>query len=128
MFYTNDHEWIDFHGITAYVGISNIKLSGFKEIHELNFDQFFSYKKRGEVIARIKYLDYQVEVHMPTDGSIIQVNKLLTLDDLDQIATHLNTNGWIFSIIPSNPYDRTGLMTAKKYLESKNNFEPKKHK
>jgi len=32
LYYTNDHEWIDFQGTIAYTGICLFKLLGFKEI------------------------------------------------------------------------------------------------
>ncbi|SEN98147.1 hypothetical protein SAMN05660816_01801 [Niastella yeongjuensis] len=35
LYYTNDHEWIDFQGVVAYVGVCRFKLSGFKEIHKI---------------------------------------------------------------------------------------------
>ena len=37
LYFTKDHEWIDFQGSVAYVGISYFKLIGFKEIQELIF-------------------------------------------------------------------------------------------
>ncbi|MEI9806580.1 MAG: hypothetical protein WDO16_01155 [Bacteroidota bacterium] len=75
LYYTNEHEWIDFQGTVAYVGVCAFKLSGFKEIHQVICSEEYGFKKLGEVIATIKYSDYQVEVRMPVDGKLQQVNK-----------------------------------------------------
>lgn len=60
MYYTRDHEWIDFQGSGAYVGVSNFKLSG-----------------------------------------------------------------WIFSIIPTNYYDREDLIPINEYMTLIKNEFPK---
>jgi glycine cleavage system H protein len=39
IYYTNDHEWIDFQGSVAYIGVCRFKLSGFKEIHMIKFTE-----------------------------------------------------------------------------------------
>jgi glycine cleavage system H protein len=116
MYYTSDHEWIEFQGTTACVGISSFKLIGFKAIDEIIFNEPLSYKKRGDIVAWIQYKDYKIEVHMPVDGSIVQVNKKLLGKDPGQIFAHLSKSGWIFAIIPTNRYERNELIPIKDYL------------
>src|SRR5258708_5552415 len=77
LYYTKDHEWIDFQGTVTYIGICRFKLVGFKEIHQINVNEPSGFRKRGEVIATIVYNDYQVEAHMPVDGKLIQINDML---------------------------------------------------
>jgi glycine cleavage system H protein len=116
MYYTKDHEWIDFRGTCAYVGVSNFKLLGFREIHAVIFNDAINFKKKGEVIAWLRYKDYKIELLMPVDGSIVQINKIFSNKDLKSITGHLEKSGWIFSIIPSNPYDRADLIPISEYL------------
>jgi glycine cleavage system H protein len=123
MYYTSDHEWIDFQGTVAYMGVSSFKLLGFRAIHEVLFNDPVSYKKRGDIIAWIRYQDYKIDILMPVDGSIVQVNRILLNNDLKQISDHLGKSGWMFSIIPSNRYDRKNLIPVKDYLSLiKNEF------
>ena len=76
-YYTKDHEWIEFQGTVAYIGICKFKLTGFKQIQEISYHQPSGFKKQGEVIATVKYNDYLVEAHMPVDGKVLQVNENL---------------------------------------------------
>jgi glycine cleavage system H protein len=116
MYYTKDHEWIDFRGTCAYIGVSSFKLLGFREIHEVIFNDAINFKKKGEVVAWLRYKDYKIELLMPVDGSIVQINKIFSNKDLKSVSEHLEKSGWIFSIIPSNPYERDGLIPIKEYL------------
>ena len=115
IYYTADHEWIDFQGSVAYIGICNFKLIGFKEIHQIRFNEFSGFKKKAEVIAIITYNDYQIEAHMPVDGKIIQVNEMLTSGNQNYLLQNAENSGWIALIIPSQPYERKGLMLPRQY-------------
>ena len=76
-YYTKDHERIDFQGAVPYVGLCQFKLTGFKQIQEISYQQPSGFKKQGEVIATVKYNEYLVEAHMPVDGKVLQVNENL---------------------------------------------------
>ncbi len=115
LYYTADHEWIDFQGSIAYTGICNFKLLGFKEIHQLNFTGSPGFMKRGDLIATIKYNDYQIEARMPVDGKLEQVNEALTPGNYNVLLKYAESSGWIAKIIPSQPYERKGLLLPKQY-------------
>src|SRR5688572_28135518 len=103
-FYTTDHEWIDFHGTVAYTGVCSFKLIGFKEIHQLSFNAAPGFLKRGELIATIKYNDYQIEARMPVDGKIAQINEELSGSRLNRLLQNAETSAWLAQIIPAQPY------------------------
>ena len=124
MYYTKNHEWIDFRGTCAYVGISNYKLIGFGEIHEVIFNDPINFKLKGEIIAWIRYKDYKIEILMPVNGSIVQINKIFSNKNQKSIDAHLEKSGWIFSIIPSNPYDRNDLIPIRDYVSMLKNEYP----
>ena len=125
MYYTRDHEWIDFQGTGAYVGVSNFKLIGFREINEVIFEGTKSLVKKGEIVAWIRYKDYKIEILMPVDGSIVQINKVFLGKDLKQITAHLEKSSWIFSIIPTNYYGREDLIPIEEYMALIKNEFPK---
>ena len=123
LYYTNDHEWIDFQGTIAYTGICLFKLLGFKEIHQVKFAETSGFKKQGEVIAVIKYKDYQVEAHMPVDGKIKEVNETFISGNPNLLLQHAEKEGWIALIVPSQPYERKELLLPKQYqLNSKSKY------
>ena len=115
LYYTKDHEWIDFQGSVAYVGISHFKLIGFKEIQELIFIDPTGFKQKGESIAAIKYNDYQVEVTMPVDGKMVKVNTDLLYGNQNLLLNHAETIGWVALIAPSQPFERNDLLLPKQY-------------
>lgn len=115
LYYTYDHEWVDFQGSVAYTGVCNFKLTGFKEIEKITFKGNDGFLKQGDTIALIKYKDYIVEVHMPVNGKILQVNELLLGDNKNILVQEPENGGWVALIVPSLPYDRTGLIISKHY-------------
>ena len=102
LYYTNDHEWIDFRGTIAHTGICNFKLLGFKAIHQVKFVETSGFKKQGEVIAIITYNDYQVAAHMPVDGKILEVNESFISGNPNLLLQHAEKEGWVALIVPSH--------------------------
>lgn len=115
LYYTNEHEWVDFQGAVAYVGVCAFKLSGFKAIDHVIFNETSGFKKQGAVIATIKYSDYKVEVYMPVDGKLQRVNEELINGKQNILLQQGEGKGWIALIIPTRPYERKGLLLHKEY-------------
>lgn len=115
LYYTNDHEWIDFQGSVAYVGVCSFKLLGFKEINQIVFNETTGFRKQGEVIATIKYHDYVIHVNMPVDGKIIRINEELLTSKKNILLEHAESSGWVALVVPSQPYERKGLLLPQQY-------------
>ena len=115
LYYTKDHEWIDFQGTVAYVGVCSFKLTGFKEIHQIIFNEPSGFKKQGEIIATIKYNDYLIEAHMPVDGKVVKFNEKLVSGNPNILLDCAETTGWIALIVPAQPYERKDLLLPKQY-------------
>lgn len=114
-YYTRDHEWIDFQGSVAYVGICCFKLTGFKQVQEIRFTDPSGFKKKGEIIASVKYNDYLVEAHMPVDGKVLQVNENLISGNPNLLLEYAESTAWIALIVPSQPHERKDLLLPKQY-------------
>jgi glycine cleavage system H protein len=125
LYYTKDHEWIEFQGSVAYVGICSFKLIGFREVQQLIFNCESGPKKQGEVIAIIKYKDYQIELHMPVDGKILKTNQDFLMANPNILLQHAETSGWMLLIIPTQPYARKDLLLPKHYLMTKRHYNHK---
>jgi glycine cleavage system H lipoate-binding protein len=115
LYYTTDHEWIDFQGSVAYIGVCQFKLLGFKGVHRITFSEDSGFKKKTDVIATIKYNDYQIEVHMPVDGKIVELNENLLAGNHDTLLQQPESTGWIAKIVPSQPYERKDLLLPQQY-------------
>jgi glycine cleavage system H protein len=123
LYYTNDHEWIEFKDSVAFTGICSFKLVGFKQIDEINFIEPAGFKPQGAIIAIIKYGDYQIEAHMPVDGLVVEVNNELLNGDKDTLLLQPENGGWIARILPAKPLERSNLMLPLQYkLKTANKF------
>ena len=115
LYYTKDHEWINFQGSVAYIGVSKFKLTGFKDIEKITFMDSSGFKKQGEVIATVKYNDYLIEAHMPVDGKVLQVNEKLVSGNQNILLDCAESSAWIALIVPSLPHERKNLLLPKQY-------------
>ena len=123
LYYTKDHEWIDFQGIVAYIGICKFKLTGFRQIQSINYNHALGFKKQGETIATVVYNDYTIGVHMPVDGKILQVNNKLMESNLNILIDCSESSAWLALIEASDPLDRTNLILPKEYrLNTKSKY------
>ncbi|WP_118951921.1 glycine cleavage system protein H [Taibaiella helva] len=114
MYYTAENEWIEYNGHNAFVGICKIKLSGTNGIQGATFCDVLSNLERGAVIATFYHNRSAVEVYMPVDGKIIDVNKKL-LDNPSLILNGAPESTWIVKISPNAPYKREGLLQLHQY-------------
>jgi glycine cleavage system H protein len=122
LYYTEDHEWIHFQGSVAYVGVCRFKLTGFKEIHQVKFNEPSDIMKKGDVIATIIYNDYEVEARMPVDGKIMSVNDALVSGDQGILLRHSEDSGWIALIVPSQLKERKDLLLPEQYKMGQGNL------
>src|SRR5882757_8566985 len=93
LYYTTRHEWIDFHSIEAFIGISHARLKGVKKIKSIEFIRIYGFKKKGEVLANLQLDSRRIQVHMPVDGSIIAINNTALLVDGNLLLSQPETEG-----------------------------------
>jgi glycine cleavage system H protein len=123
LYYTADHEWISFQGTVACIGVCHFKLSGFKEVDQIIYNATSGLQKAGETIATLRYNDFAVEVKMPVDGKIMETNPNLIYRENGYLIKHAETDGWIARIIPSQPFERKGLLLPRQYqMNGKSKF------
>jgi len=52
---------------------------------------------------------------MPVNGKIVKLNEALLTGDRNILVQYPENSGWVAMIIPSQPYDRTGLVLPGEY-------------
>lgn len=114
MYYTNEHEWIDYLGYTALVGICKAKLSGAKEIQNAIFCDLMANVGKGDLIATFRSAQCSFEVYMPVDGRVISFNPKL-LNNPSLILSNDQRSMWVAKISPNAPYKRDGLLQEYQY-------------
>ena len=124
-YYTNDHEWIDYQGTVAYIGVCDFKLTGLKSIQKIEYTDLSKIIRQGEVLATIFSDDYQIPIHMPVSGRVIENNKK-TIHEPGIILQRSVRDSWLAKIVPLEPYSREGLLTSDQYLSFKKKNKIKK--
>ncbi|PZF72760.1 hypothetical protein [Taibaiella soli] len=112
-YFTQEHDWIDFKGAVADVGVGKFKLTGFKAIDKIVFADISGYIEAGQLIASVYYKDYQIDLNMPVAGKIAELNGLLVNGEMNRLLP--DGACWLVRIIPAKPYDRNGLVPPKEY-------------
>jgi glycine cleavage system H protein len=115
LYYSTDHEWIDFQGSVAYVGVCCFKLTGIKTVQQFIFKETGGFHRQGTTIATIQYDDYEITVNMPVNGEIIQVNEVLATDTQDTLLQNAESDGWIALIVPARPDEKKNLLPPDQY-------------
>lgn len=118
LYYSNDHEWIDFQGAVAYIGICAFKMKGIRNIEQIVLKEGSTVKHRGELVAVIHCEEYRIDVHMPVTGSIISTNESLFNQERHLLLEEPEDAGWIALIVPVIPFDRTDLLSIEQYKQS----------
>lgn len=116
LYFTNDHEWIDFKDNVAHMGICSFKLKGIKAIEKIDFVEAGGLFKANEVIGSIYYGEYKIDIHIPVTGRILSFNEALSTGDAGLLLTQPENAGWFAVIVPGSPNDRTGLLMSEQYL------------
>lgn len=114
-YYTEDHEWIVFDKYEAYVGVSLFKLTGIKFIEKIIYMKLEGFCRKGELIAVVVAGDYEIGIHMPVDGHVVESNKKL-LGDPSLIYNQSAEPGWIAKIYPLTPGNIDELISSEEYF------------
>jgi glycine cleavage system H protein len=123
LYYTHDHEWVNFLGSVAYVGVCAFKLTGIRQIRQVEFECLRDFKKAGDMLATIFSGECKIPVHMPVDGEVLGYNEALLDDNRDILLRQPEKNGWIVFIVPSSISERSGLLLPEQYMNrNKRNF------
>jgi glycine cleavage system H protein len=115
LYYTRDHEWIDFQGSVAYIGVCAVKLKGIRQVQKLDLAGSQGVIPRGQVIASICYDDYNIPVHMPVEGEILSFSELLSPENWNLLLEEPETRGWIALVVPTRSGEKIELMNPDQY-------------
>lgn len=116
MYYTQDHEWIDFLGLSALTGILTTKLSNMDKVEQAAFCPVPVPLEQGAVIAEFRSASATVTVYTPVTGRVVAINPRL-LNNPSLLLNGEKHSIWIAKISPAAPYERKGLLPAQQYKQ-----------
>ena len=114
--YSKDHEWLEFEGDVATIGITNHAQESLGDIVFIDLPEIGKKILSGDEVSVIESVKAASDIYSPLDGEIIEVNEMLTQD-----ATLINKNaedeGWIFRLKISDQSQIKNLMSFSDYEE-----------
>ncbi len=117
MYFTHEHEWIDFNGTVGFVGISLFRL---KEISEIDSIKWLAPKGtvvKGTLMAEIHANNTIIPIHAPVSCKFLGPNAKLKTN-LNLILQSPQDQGWIFFVTPSKFQSRDNLLLPEAYQKN----------
>ena len=101
-FYTKEHDWIRFSGVTAFIGVAQFKLTGIPKIDDIGL---FDYKdgdiiEQGTMLLNLHYRDYIIPVYAPVTFTLLETNPIVAKGLWEHIAEDPEGAGWLFKVAP----------------------------
>ncbi len=112
--FTFDHEWIDYNGTVAFVGVSAFKLKGLKGIDTIRWHKHKGTIEKGTLIAELYSEDYIIPIHTPVTCKFLGPNPKLD-GNLNLIMQSPQDSGWVFFITPVKFNTRESLLSPEEY-------------
>ncbi|CDR32849.1 glycine cleavage system protein GcvH [Criblamydia sequanensis] len=113
-YYTITHEWVEAHGRSATIGVSNFAQQELGDIVYVELPEVGKSVQAGSEIAVLESTKAAADVYTPLSGKIIEVNQNLK-EKAELINTSPEKEGWLFKIELSNLEELKTLLDAEGY-------------
>ncbi len=113
-YFTEDHEWIEVHGDTATVGITDYAQGQLGDIVFAEVPAAGSTLKKGGDAAVVESVKAASDVYAPVSGTVVEGNDALG-DDPALVNTDPEGDGWFFKLTLSDNSELDSLMDEAAY-------------
>ena len=115
--YTEEHEWLrlDEDG-NVTIGISEYAQEQLGDVVYVELPEINRVVHAGEDAAVIESVKAAGDIKAPLDGTVVQINELLT-DEPEIVNSDPLGDGWFFRVKPVNEEDLEKFMDEEAYLE-----------
>jgi glycine cleavage system H protein len=116
--YRDSHEWVrqEDDG-SVVVGISDHAQAALGDIVFVELPEPGLSYTQGDACAVVESVKAASDIYSPISGEIIEFNPALE-DDPSLVNSDPYGDGWLFSMMPSDPDEIEQLMDKKEYIES----------
>ncbi|MCB1109466.1 MAG: glycine cleavage system protein GcvH [Chlamydiia bacterium] len=115
MKYTDSHEWYK----EGKVGISQYAQKELGEIVYLELPKVGQIVQAGEEVAVLESTKAAADIYSPISGTVTAVNEKLK-EDVNLLNLAPETEGYLFTIQPSDPTEEEKLLSLEEYLRYTN--------
>jgi glycine cleavage system H protein len=111
--YTNDHEWIDVHGDTGRVGITDYAQKQLGDVVFVDLPVVGQSLKAGQSFGSIESVKAVSELFAPVSGEVIEINEgLKAKPELVNSDPH---GQWMIVVRLNTPAEVSALLDADQY-------------
>ena len=114
LFYTKEHEWIEFKDDLAIVGITDYAQSQLGDVIFVEFPEIGANLDLGSSFGEIEAVKTVSDLFAPISGDIISINDEIE-DTPDLVNTDPYGEGWLIKISPTKNEQKEKLMDADEY-------------
>lgn len=112
--YTKDHEWVNFDGTTATIGITDFAQGELGDIVYVDISSVGQEVAEHDVFGTVEAVKTVSDLYMPIAGKILEVNSLLDASP-EKVNEDPYGDGWMIKAeITGTPEN---LLTAAQYKE-----------
>ena len=114
LFYTKEHEWIEFKDDLAIVGITDYAQSQLGDVIFVEFPEIGTNLDIGSSFGEIEAVKTVSDLFAPISGNVISINDEIE-DTPDLVNTDPYGEGWLIKMSPTKNEQKEELMDADEY-------------
>jgi len=112
--YSKEHEWVRVEGGVARVGVTDFAQDALGDVVYVDLPEVGSSVEAGRPFGEVESTKSVSDVYSPISGTIVEKNALL--DDAPELVNRQPYgDGWLVTIVPSDPSQYENLMEAAAY-------------
>ena len=114
LFYTKDHEWVEFKEEYAIVGITDYAQSQLGDVIFVEFPEIGKDLNSGSSFGEVEAVKTVSDLFAPISGKVLSVNEEIE-DTPDLVNSDPYKKGWLIKISPSKHEEKDDLMNFEEY-------------
>ncbi len=114
LLYTKDHEWIQFQGEQAVIGITDFAQKELGDIVYLDITTLHEALEREQLFGTVEAVKTVSDLFIPVSATVIEINPKVN-DQPELVNKDPYGDGWIIRVNLKDPDDRTGLLSVEEY-------------
>ena len=115
-YYTEDHEWVEIVGESAFVGVSQYAIDEYGDVTFAELPEEGDDFIIGDRIGSIETDQYTVELCAPICGSVAAINEAL-VDEPELISESPEEKGWICKLVDFDDSELDDMMNEEDYYK-----------
>jgi glycine cleavage system H protein len=113
LLYSEEHEWVNVDGDTAYIGITDYAQNSLGDIVFFELPEVGTVLEAGDVLSTVDSVKAASEIYSPISGTVIKVNEQLA--DVPETANEDPYESWIAAVSIKSEAEIDELMDSEQY-------------